>query len=342
MLLRQDRYRAYTPPYLLYGLLSASLLLNLYMVMSRPAPDADPEEVIAALSPETAEGETSLQDRSAAAERMTTTELLGGGGEWQVMQGAVTRTLAQTFEDGLESGADVMTATYGRLFMWDFNLRRDIQKNDMVSVLWRPTGDGLIEVDSAWLDSGKKGRTLKIYRYKAPGERYHSFWSPDGTEVPLRLQGGPIEDYEQITSLFRDARKNHQGMDFKTEVGTPVFSPKAGTVTRVNWQTGVNGNCVEVRFADGTLARFLHLDEVSVKAGQHVKSGQMVAASGNTGRSSGPHLHYELSRNGKTIDPLDYHGTIRRQLDPASMKGFRKEIKRIDRMMGIVPEDAEG
>jgi len=342
MLLRQDRYRSYTPPYLLYSLLGASLLLNLYMVMTRPAPDADAEAVIAELSPEVAEGEQSLQERSAAAERMTTTELLGGGGEWQVMQGDVTRTLAQTFEDNLQQGAETMTATYGRLFMWDFNLRRDIQKNDTVSVLWRPLDDGGVEVDSAWLGSAKKGHTVKIYRYKAPGERYHSFWYPDGTEVPLRLQAGPIEDYEQITSLYRDARKNHQGMDFKTEVGTPVFSPKAGTVTRVNWQTSANGNCVEVRFADGTLARFLHLDEVTVKAGQHVKAGESVATSGNTGRSSGPHLHYELGRNGKTLDPLDYHGTLRLQLDTAAMKGFRKEVNRIDRMMGVSSDDVEG
>lgn len=341
MLLRQDRYRPYTPPYLLYGLLGASLLLNLYMVSTRPAPDADAEEVLALLSPEEVEGEPTLQDRVDDAERMTTTELLGGGGEWQVLQGKVTRTLAQTFEDNLESGADTMTSAYGRLLMWDFNLRRDIQKNDGVTVLWRPADGGGVELDSAWLDSSKKG-LVKVYRYKAPGERYHSFWHPDGTEVPLRLQGGPIDEYDQITSLFRDARKNHQGMDFKTDVGTPVFSPKAATVTRVNWQTGANGNCVEVRYADGTLARFLHLDEVLVKAGQHVKSGQSVATSGNTGRSSGPHLHYELSRNGKAIDPLDYHGTLRRQLDAASMKGFRKEVNRIDRMMGIAEVDPEG
>lgn len=336
MLLRQDRYRAYTPPYLLYGLLGASLLLNLYMVTDRVRAAEDPEAVVEILSAEPEDGAPTLQEVAASAETVTTTEARGGGsGEWQVLQGEVNLSLAQTFQDKLERGAQTMTAVYGRLFMWDMNLRRDIRKGDEVRVLWRPDGEDGIEVEAAWLDSGKAGRTVKIYRYKAPGDQYASYWYADGTEVPLRLVGGPIDDYEQITALFRDGRKDHEGMDFKTDVGTDVIAPKAGTVTRVNWKPSGNGTCLELRYPDGTLARFLHLSEIEVEVGQHVKAGHVIARSGNTGRSTAPHLHYQLNRGKRSIDPLDYHGTLRRQLDAAAMKSFRKEVDRIDRMMGV-------
>ncbi len=334
MLLRQDRYRAYTPPYLLYGLLGASLLLNLYMVADRVRAAEDPEAVVAELSAEPAEGAPSLQELAAEAEVVSTAEARGGSGGWQVLSGEVRRSLAQTFQDELERGSQTMTAVYGRLFMWDLNLRRDIRAGDGIRVLWRPDGEGL-EVGAAWLDSGKLGKTLKIYRYKAPGDHYPSYWYADGTEVPLRLVGGPLDEYEQITALYRDGRKDHEGMDFKVDVGTEVIAPKAGTVTRVNWKPSGNGTCLELRYADGTLAKFLHLSELSVEAGQHVKAGHVIAKTGNTGRSTAPHLHYQLNRGGRSIDPLEYHGTLRRQLDESAMESFREEVDRIDRLMGL-------
>jgi murein DD-endopeptidase len=342
MLLRQDRYRAYTPPYLLYGLLGVSLLMNLYMVTTRPSASEDPDAVVAAMSPPVDDGQPTLQSRVAEVETVSVSAA-GGAGEWQLMRGEVTRSLGHTFASQLEHGSEAMTAVFGRLATWELDLRRDIQKGDVVHVLWRLDSEGELELGAASLESGKKGQTIAFYRYKAPGDRYESYWNAAGTEVPLRLVGGPIEDYEQITSLFRDDRKNHKGMDFKADVGTDVVSPKAATVTRVNWKNSGNGNCIEVRYADGTLARFLHLDEVLVEAGHHVKSGQVIAKSGNTGRSSAPHLHYELSRNGTPIDPMDYHDTIRRQLDEASMKKFSKEVARIDALLGArVEEETEG
>ena len=81
-------------------------------------------------------------------------------------------------------------------------------------------------------------------------------------------------------------------------------APKAGNVTRVNWNWAANGNCVEVQFDDGTLAKFLHLDELKATAGSRVQPGQVIALSGNTGMSTGPHLHYELHVGGKAVDAM--------------------------------------
>ena len=151
--------------------------------------------------------------------------------------------------------------------------------------------------------------------------------------MPYRLVDGPLDDYEQVTSLLRD-RPNHKGMDFKTPVGTPVKAPRAAVVTRENWRWTANGNCLELRFDDGTVAKFLHLSENDVHPGDRVAAGQVIARTGNTGHSTAPHLHYQLEKNGRIVDPLDYHQVERRRLPAGDMAAFQAEVARYDALLG--------
>jgi murein DD-endopeptidase MepM/ murein hydrolase activator NlpD len=104
-------------------------------------------------------------------------------------------------------------------------------------------------------------------------------------------------------------------------------APRAGRVTRTNWNHAANGNCIEVQYGDGVLAKFLHLNENVVKDGQTLSAGTEIGKTGNTGRSTGPHLHYQLERGSTVVDPIDYHGTLRRQLPPDAMPGFEQARK---------------
>ena len=189
--------------------------------------------------------------------------------------------------------------------------------------------DGKLEILSAEYDSNKLKTTLSATLFTKAGDQHSSYWNASGQEVPRRLRNSPMEHYQQVTALLGDGR-GHNGMDFKAPVGYPVFSPKSGTVTRVNWNTGPNGKCIEVRFADGTLAKFLHLSETMVRANQHVRAGERIASSGNTGRSTAPHLHYQLDRNRKTLDPVEYHGTSQRSLSPGEMARFSSDRARYE------------
>ncbi|MCB9761497.1 MAG: peptidoglycan DD-metalloendopeptidase family protein [Alphaproteobacteria bacterium] len=344
--MRSDRYRPDAPPYLLYGFLGISLVLNIFMALDL-GPSEDPgvgaltsgveDAVVAAAAPEDGTAAAAIASNSVVEtiqpEVVAMDAMPGAKSGWALVRGEVDHSLARTFQTEVGDQADAVAAVYSRLFMWDLDLRKDLRRGDAVVATWRASDDGEIEIPVAWFKSQKLGRTLKAYRYQAPGDAYASYWFPDGTEVPLRLVAGPLDDYDQITSLLKD-RPTHKGMDFKADVGTDVVSPKAGTVTRVNWNWKANGNCVEVRYADGTLAKFLHLDKVSVTEGQHVTSGQLLAKSGNTGRSTAPHLHYQLDRGSKNIDPLDYHDTIRRKLPASAMDDFNKEVARLDAMLG--------
>lgn len=234
-----------------------------------------------------------------------------------VYTSTITSSLSAAFQGVTVGRPAAVSAVFSRLFVWDVDVRRDLQRGDSLTVLYRQPDAGEPVVLAAQLRLANRGdsggdRTLTAYRFQAPGDRYPSFWTRTGEEVPRQLIDGPMTEYEQITSLLKD-RPTHAGMDFKAPVGAPVLAPRAGTVTRTNWKAA-NGNCVEVRFQDGTSAKFLHLNEVLVKDGQAVSAGTEIGKVGNTGHSTGPHLHYQLEQGGRVLDPVAYHGTVRRQL----------------------------
>ncbi len=248
-----------------------------------------------------------------------------------IIHADVSHSLARTFQTVEPERADVISAIYARLFVWDLDLRRDLQKGDQIALAYEWDGE-LAEIPVASYKSLKLGKTLKAYRYQAQGDDYGSWWDAEGVEVPRRLKNSPLNHYEQVTSLLKD-RPTHKGMDFKVPVGTDVVSPKAGTVVRTNWNFKYNGNCAEVKFDDGTLARFLHLSDTTAKPGQRLAAGGVVGLSGNTGRSTAPHLHYELEKGGKVVDPVKYHGTHQRKLGASDLSTFHSQLPELDRLL---------
>lgn len=97
----------------------------------------------------------------------------------------------------------------------------------------------------------------------------------------------------------------HAGLDFGVPVGTPVLAAADGVVAYAGWIEGGYGNLVEIKHADGAITRYGHNSSVSVKVGEKVKQGQVIASSGSTGFSTGPHVHFEIRPNGvDAVDPL--------------------------------------
>ena len=95
----------------------------------------------------------------------------------------------------------------------------------------------------------------------------------------------------------------HSGIDLAAAEGTPVTAPQDGIVSFSNWSGGY-GLLVTVEHASGVQTRFGHLSRVTVRPGQQVRKGQVLGLVGSTGRSTGPHLHYEIRHRGRAIDPL--------------------------------------
>ncbi len=100
--------------------------------------------------------------------------------------------------------------------------------------------------------------------------------------------------------------KFHSGMDFSAHQGTPVYATGDGVVTKVGWETGY-GNTVEINHGFGYKTRYAHLLDYKAKVGQKVVRGEVVGRVGSTGRSTGPHLHYEVMVKGQFVNPINYY-----------------------------------
>ncbi len=97
----------------------------------------------------------------------------------------------------------------------------------------------------------------------------------------------------------------HAGVDLKASVGVPIYAPKDGKITYSGWMGGY-GNLIKLKHSGGYSTRYGHLSKIYVKNGQYVKKGQLIAKTGSTGRVTGPHLHYEIRKNGKPLDPIRF------------------------------------
>jgi murein DD-endopeptidase MepM/ murein hydrolase activator NlpD len=95
----------------------------------------------------------------------------------------------------------------------------------------------------------------------------------------------------------------HEGLDFVAEVGSSIVATAAGTVTRSGWDASY-GNVVEISHIEGFTTRYAHLSKRLVEDGQKVQRGDVIAQLGNTGRSTGPHLHYEVMRHDRVLNPM--------------------------------------
>lgn len=97
----------------------------------------------------------------------------------------------------------------------------------------------------------------------------------------------------------------HAGLDIANRIGTPVVSPARGTVTFSGWQ-GAYGNCIIINHGNAITTRYAHLEKSVIKEGQVVNRGDVIGTIGNTGRSTGPHLHYEVRVGGVPVNPMRY------------------------------------
>lgn len=112
--------------------------------------------------------------------------------------------------------------------------------------------------------------------------------------------------YGYRTDPFYKVTKFHEGIDFTASVGTEIYSTGDGTVVSVERSRGGYGNCIIVNHGFGYQTLYAHLSKMDVRRGQKVKRGQVIGRVGNTGKSTAPHLHYEVHKGSKSIDPINY------------------------------------
>ena len=131
-----------------------------------------------------------------------------------------------------------------------------------------------------------------------------------GTKIPPTyvkpISGGRLSSkFGRRSTPTKGASTYHKGVDWAVPTGTSVYASCGGTVAKAGWGSGY-GYVVYINHADGRQTRYAHLSKVLVSAGQSVNQGDKIALSGNTGVSSGPHVHFEILINGSQVNPLNY------------------------------------
>jgi len=121
----------------------------------------------------------------------------------------------------------------------------------------------------------------------------------------MPVRGWVSSGFQRRQDPFSGDTVWHRGLDISTDIGTPVLAPADGIVNFIGSQDDL-GNLVSLDHGHGYLTRYGHNSKIVVRAGQQVRRGQVIAYVGNTGRSTGPHLHYEVFRNGVPVNPQDY------------------------------------
>ena len=109
----------------------------------------------------------------------------------------------------------------------------------------------------------------------------------------------------RIDPIYRRP-KMHQGMDFTAPIGTDIFATGNGQVVEAGWKQGY-GNAVKINHGFGYETLYAHMHKINVRSGQRVTRGEVIGKVGNTGKSTGPHLHYEVRYQGKPVNPQNYY-----------------------------------
>ena len=122
----------------------------------------------------------------------------------------------------------------------------------------------------------------------------------------------PVPGYHKVTSPYGNRyhpvlKKNkfHSGVDLRAPMGTPIVAANDGKVLSAGYNSGY-GNRIYIDHGGGIVTVYAHNSKLLVKAGDKVKRGQTIAKAGSTGRSTGPHLHFEVRKNGKTTNPMNW------------------------------------
>jgi murein DD-endopeptidase MepM/ murein hydrolase activator NlpD len=181
--------------------------------------------------------------------------------------------------------------------------------------------------------TAKKSRALYWFKDKDEG----GWFDGNGVSTVRALMRTPV-DGARVSSQFGmrqhpvlGFQKLHKGTDFAAPVGTPIFASGAATVEFAG-EKGPNGNFIKLRHQNGWETLYLHLDRIdpAVSAGKTVAQGQTIGTVGTTGRSTGPHLHYEVHINDAPVDPQAIEMESARQLAGAARTAFIAERDRID------------
>ncbi|MCW5682629.1 MAG: M23 family metallopeptidase [Xanthobacteraceae bacterium] len=229
-----------------------------------------------------------------------------------------------------------------KVFSFDIDLQRKVRAGDAFDILFGDDeNDTKGEVLFASLQlAGENQR--KYYRFQTTDDGIVDFYDEGGKSAKKFLLRKPLAggNFRSGFGLRRHPilgySRMHSGVDWADETGTPVFAAGNGTIIHADWSSGY-GRRVEIQHLNGYVTTYSHLSGFArgIQDGVKVRQGQIIGYIGNTGLSTGPHLHYEVAINGNYVDPLRIRLPQGRVLEDQFLKDFARERQRIDGILAL-------
>jgi murein DD-endopeptidase MepM/ murein hydrolase activator NlpD len=239
-----------------------------------------------------------------------------------------------------------------KLFSYKVDFQRDLRPGDTFEVYYNyyytPDGQPAREgnIDYAMMRTG--GHQYAVYRYQPDPTQPAEYFDAHGESLKGMLMKTPV-DGARITSGFGmrfhpilGYTRMHKGIDFGVPLGTPVMAAGSGTIEEAHWKGGY-GNFVLINHGNGYETAYGHLSRYApgIHPGTRVHQGQIVAFSGSTGESTGPHLHYEIRINKTQVNPLTVKVAKGRILSGHELRNFLVGRLHTDAVMASTPLEAK-
>lgn len=241
--------------------------------------------------------------------------------------------------------AGILAEVYD-LLAFEMDFERDVRAGQDFSVLYEEnySGDNKVENGRVIAVSFQALRgKIKMYRFKRSDEKI-GYYDTDGTSAIKTLKRTPINN-AKVSSSFNLNRKHpilgftraHKGVDFRAPMGTPIPSAGSGRVVAKGFNKG-HGNFIRVRHNGSFDTLYAHLSKFvkNVGVGTVVKQGQIIGYVGMTGLATGPHLHYEIIRDGKHVNPMTVKLPTISSLVSKDKEKFEEIRKQIDTVIKIL------
>lgn len=256
------------------------------------------------------------------------------------------------YASALNLGAtDHEVAALADAFAYDVDFQRDVRSGDNFELVFEryydDEGNTVRTGDLLFVSLESRRGLRAFYWFIAPGDARADWYDVDGRSARRFLMKTPING-ARLSSGFGVRRhpvlgysRMHRGTDFAAPTGTPILAAGDGTVVR-SGPFSTYGNYVRVRHANGYETAYAHMSRFArgVRAGTRVRQGQIIGYVGTTGRSTGPHLHYEVLRRGQQVNPMTLRVANGRNLDGRALELFMIERARIDTLRQVRAEQS--
>ncbi|MDW5377542.1 peptidoglycan DD-metalloendopeptidase family protein [Halomonas sp. HP20-15] len=226
-------------------------------------------------------------------------------------------------------------AELSNLLSKKIDFRRDTRRGDHFQVLVEADMVEGKTLDSRILAARYEGERTELTVVRNPED--DRFYTPDGQSLDPAFDRYPFEGHHRISSPFNLRRHHpitgrispHRGTDFAMRTGSVVEAPADGRVIKTAFQAGGAGNYLVIRHDNGYKTRYMHLSKSLVKEGERVTMGQKIALSGNTGGSTGPHLHYEVMVNNRQVDAMRVKLPENKSLSGQALASFKQQSEQL-------------